>query len=70
MEANKFRGTDGRLGDSPGASGSQGGDWRGTRDARHGNGAQPAETNVTGTAQGWDAFEIWRSRIHTARRNP
>ncbi len=70
MEAKKIRGTDGRHGNSPEASGPKGGDWRGTGDARRSKSTQSPQTAITGTAQGWDAFEIWRSRIHTARRNP
>jgi hypothetical protein len=67
MEATKIRGTDERIGEGFPASGSGKDQWGTDGDPRGRGAAQPAQKHLPVDTQGWDAFEIWRSRIHTAR---
>ncbi len=67
MEAKIIRGTETGLSDVSTPSGSQATKLNRSTDAHSGVPALRQDVSVTGSVQAWDAFEIWRSRIHTAR---
>ncbi|MDH3893078.1 MAG: hypothetical protein OES78_00830 [Chromatiales bacterium] len=67
MEAKIIRGPEAGLSDFSTASESQTKHHRRATDAPSGVPAKRQDVSVTGSVQAWDAFEIWRSRIHTAR---
>jgi hypothetical protein len=67
MEAKIIRGPEAGLSDFSTASESETKHHRRATDAPSGVPAKRQDVSVTGSVQAWDAFEIWRSRIHTAR---
>ncbi len=67
MEAKIIPGTEAGLSDVSTQSGSQARSLYRSTDAHGGLPAKRQDVSVTGSVQAWDAFEIWRSRIHTAR---
>jgi len=67
MEAKIIRGTETGVSDVATPSGSQATKLNRSTDTHSGVPAKRQDVSVTGSVQAWDAFEIWRSRIHTAR---
>ncbi len=67
MEAKIIRGPEAGLSDFSTASESQTKNRRRVTDPQSRVPAKRQDVSVNGSVQAWDAFEIWRSRIHTAR---